>query len=313
VQGILEPAEPFPITVGNEQFGTVRVPTLSNLNFRNTQGFRGTLGVPLREGSIEGNFLIFQPTTDRDIADDIPDEPPPFEERFAVVTSTYTNGELGTNLFRYDRSYMSEFSSNLWGSGINYVMDPYVPGEGLKLRPLFGFRFLSIRESLLQVGEFDQEGAIVDAGGDPIRTTIDTYSRNYVYAPQIGARLELVHRWFTLGVEPKVAFGVNTYRSKTLVDELRYDGDPTRTTSVRGTRFTPVGALALYARVNVNQRLSLFMQYDLMMAANIARPFKNIYYNDEGPDAPLAGIVAQDGFTEVEYQGISVGGEIRWK
>lgn len=313
VQGVVDPTIPFDVTVNTQPYGTAKVATLTPVSLRDTQGLRATMGIPLTIGSIEANIFSFAESRDTVTPWGLPTGVPPLGNRFAIVTSTYVNGELGTNLFRYDRSFQAKFMSDVWGAEVNYIMNPKVPGEGLKLQPMIGFRHLNLRERLTQVGEFDQEGFLPEGGGDPLRTTIDSISRDYIYAPQLGIRLELVHQWFTVGFEPKVALGVNTYKANVMVDQLRSFGDPARFTEVSGNEFSPIGAFALYGRLRVSSTFSLYAQYDLLVAGGIARPHNTIYYNDEGLSAPLPGIVAQKRFDRVTFEGISIGGELRWK
>ncbi len=309
ILGIPDPRIPFPVTVSGTPTGLAQVADLSGVSLRDTPGIRGTVGLPLRVGTIEANIFAFGESRDTIVPGGLPSPVPPFGEEFAIVTSTLTDGKIGTNTFRYDRSFEAKFTSDLWGTEANYIFDPYMPGEGWKVRPLVGFRYLKIHERLTQVGEFDDLGRLLT----PLRGIIDSDASNAVYAPQLGLRLEMVHRWFTVGVEPKIGFGVNSYKASVGTDNIRFEGDPFVTTKDSGTKFSPVGELDVYARVHVSDHFSLYVSYQMMIAGNITRPHDNILYDDGGVGASDVGIVLNTAYDNMLYQGISLGGEIRFR
>ena len=309
VQGVVDPREPFVVTVGTQQDGVAHVEDLGDLYLRDNQGLRVTVGIPFTTGSIEANAFSFQSGTDS--LERIIDPPPTgtLLQEF-VATSTFLNGQQSQNLFLYDQSFRADFESDLWGAEVNYLADPLVPGEGFKIRPLVGFHYWHIEERLTQVGVFDQNGYLVDS---PLVSTIDSQAGNRIYAPQLGLRMELVHKWFTIGFEPKIAFGVNVFDAQVLADQIRGFDDPTVVTKERGEKFAPVGDFEVNGRIHVTDALSFFLSYHITVASGITRPQYNIYYNDFGTDAARTGIVVNPAFDHMIMQGLSVGGEFRFR
>ena len=135
---------------------------------------------------------------------------------------------------------------------------------------------------------------------------------NRIYAPQIGMRFEWVDQWFTLGVEPKVAFGVNQYDATVRTDRLRSAGDPTVITSANGNHFTPVGDFSFYGKIHLRDNLSVFVSYQVMVASGMSRPADNSFYNDNGSTQPAA-IVVDPSFKSMFWQGLTVGGEVKFR
>lgn len=310
VEGVIDPREPFPINIGGVPVGTARVANLDEIGLNNRNGIEGKIGIPLTFGTIEGSIFALEKKSEEIVATDLPSEPAPGLQHFVAI-STLTNGEIGRNLFLFDRSFRTTFTAQLWGTEGNFVWDPYVAGEGLKFQPLVGFRYLNHMERLRVNGVFDQFGALPE---DLIlNSQIESTTRNHIYAPQIGLRTELVHRWFTVGVEPKISFGVNNYEAIVRTEEIITPGEAPRTTVEDGFAFSPIGSLDVYGRIHVHENFSIFVEYDLMIGAKFARPHDSILYNDLGVGAGMPGIVADVGFENVLYSGIAIGGEFRFK
>ncbi len=129
---------------------------------------------------------------------------------------------------------------------------------------------------------------------------------------QVGARLELVHRWFTVGVEPKIGLNFNSYRARVSTDNLRQAADPRVETEEDGTIFSPVAELRAYLRVNVTKNFSVFGGYDWFYMSNVTRPYDNIYYNDNGLAQP-PGIVVDTKHRDLMIHGLMVGGELHFR
>ncbi len=307
IQGVKDPREPFPVTIGTTLGGFAHVESLSGLNLRDNQGIRATVGVALNGGTIEGSIFSFAEGR-TGMKEDLPKPEDKVGRTLLeyIATSTLTNGEIGHNLFLYDKSFSAYFTSDFWGAEAILVTDPLVPGPGIKLRSIFGFRFYSLEERLVQRGEFDQNGFLID----PLVSTIDSDAKNRIYAPQIGLRLEYVHPLFTVGVEPKMVFGINVYKTRVLTDKLRGFEDPTFMTEREGTKFAPIGDFEVNGRLNLSRNFSLFVSYHILVAAGITRPQNNIYYDDYGPEAPKPGIIVKPAFDNMVIQGLSVGGEL---
>lgn len=315
VGGVVDPSKPFQTTIAG-QSATARVPTTDRLHFRDVQGIRGTIGLPTTIGSFEANFMSFQ-RENADYSQIVPPGPvlnP--SAQIQLATTTLTNGKvndiindtvIGTNIFLYDKAFQVFQTTALFGGEANWVGKSNYE-EGLVTRPLAGFRYLDVHESLGQRGTFDQLGALSPA----LVSFIDSDANNRVYAPQIGARFEYVTPWLTLGFEPKVAFGVNKYKASVSTFHLRSQADPYVGTDESGTRFSPIGDFSVYSKIHVKDNFTVNVGYQIMVAGGISRPANNIYYNDNGPNNPAA-IVVDPSFRRMVWQGLTVGGELKFR
>ena len=309
----VDPRVPFQVTnTGGQLAGVARVASTGDLQYPDGSGIRGTFGIPLIGGVLEGNIFYFDQVEDRSFVDRLGDQsannplnpltPPQF-----IATSTLSNGQLGNNLLFYDDSFSTTTAAELWGSEINYVFDAYLPEPMFQLRPIIGFRYLSLNEELHQVGVFDQQDLLVT----PLVSQISSYSENSIYAPQIGLRGELVSRWLTLGIEPKLAAGINVYETSVVTQALRSPGDPITKTTASGEEFSVVGELNLYARIHIRQNFALTVGYQATFMDQVARPASSILYNDNGSNADPA-IVTNPSLERFDFGGINVSGELRF-
>lgn len=310
VAGQPEPRERFNVTVAGQLLGTARVPTLDAVDLGHRNGIRSTLGLPLPpgRGGFEATIFWMQDKEERTEEFDIgpPDfgttDPPEF-----IVTSTFTNGAPGTNLFVYDQFYRTKFSSDLRGGELNWVADPYAAGTGLQIRPLIGFRYLKINEQLVQTGSFDQQQQLAV----PLVSVITSQSDNMVYAPQVGLRMEFVHPRFALGIEPKIGVGINQIENNVTTERLRSQGDPTIRSSDEGEEISAVGEISFYARAAVTEHMTVNFGYSFLFVDQVSRGHNSIFYNDNGPLADAA-IVARQSAELMYYQGINLGAEFRY-
>jgi hypothetical protein len=305
----LNPRRPFRVSSGNALLGEARVLSTTRLELDNLDGIRATLGIPLVSGTIEGSIYAFEDSHTTDGVFSGLGEPAPGNvvvlPQF-IANTTLTNGVQGTNAFLYDSSYRMAFRNRVWGSDINYVLEAYDPNPGLQLRPLIGIRYYDQSENFTQIGVFDDDGQIPELSSE-----IHSDSTNHVYLAQIGLRAELVSRWLTVGLEPKVGLGVNDYESSVSTIRLRSQGDPAVRTEDSGARIAPFGELALYSRIHISENFSISVGYTVVIIDNITRPHSSILYNDNGPSNP-AGFVVAPSFDTMYYQGINVGGELRF-
>jgi hypothetical protein len=306
VAGVVDPSKPFQATIDGQP-ATVQIPTTGALHFRNVQGFRGTVGLSTTAGSLEGNYFVFNRAQSSQFLGVLPAPVLAPETQLQYATSTLLNGQPSNNLFLYDSSFQVSQNTQMFGAEANWVAkSPYE--QGLVVRPMAGFRFIDFHERLFQRGTFDQQGLL----DPPLVSDIDSDANNRVYAPQIGLRLEIVNHWLTVGFEPKVAFGVNTYDAMVRTDHLRSSGDPAVKTTESGNKFAPIGDFSLYGKLHLRDNFSIFGSYQIMVASGISRPANNIYYNDNGSANPAA-IVVDAGFQRMVWQGFSIGGEWRFR
>ena len=306
VAGVVDPSKPFQATVAGQP-ATAQVPTTSGLHFRNVQGFRGTIGLNTNAGALEANYFTFSRASSSQFLAVAPAPVLAPETQVQYATSTLINGQPSNNVFLYDSAFQMTQNTQMFGAEANWVAkSPYE--EGFIARPMAGFRFIDFHERLFQRGTFNQQGAL----DPPLISDIDSDANNRIYAPQLGLRLEMVHRWMTVGFEPKVAFGVNNYDASVRTNHLRSFGDPAVQTSQRGSHFAPIGDFSVYGKLNLRDNFSLFGSYQIMVATGISRPGNNILYNDNGSANPAA-IVADPGFRQMVWQGFTIGGELRFR
>ncbi len=307
----LTPAEPFDITINQQFAGEARVATTTSLRLRNNNGLRGSIGIPVVGGTLEGSIFTFERAADVEFITDLGAPAPGNAIGIPqyIATSTLTSGVVGTNLFLYDAFYGQRMKSNFWGTEANFVLDSYDPRSEFQIRPSIGFRYASSDEAHTQIGVFDQFQQLAV----PIVSVIASQADNDVLAPQIGARFEYVHRWFTLGVEPKIGLGWNNYDTRLRVERLRALNDDTVITSDSGTKLAATGELNLFGKIHVSQNLSVTVGYQFMFIDNIVRAHDSIYYNDNGPSPAFqADVRTRPSFGLMYWQGINVGGELRF-
>lgn len=283
--------------------GIVRVPTTEPLSFNDKNGIRGTIGVPLTFGEIEFSAFMLEQASDKVIPANTQ------TPGFFIGTSTFGDGALSRVVRLYDRDFRASFTSDVWGGEANIIVNTAPPGEGFKLQPLFGGRYLSLQEQLTQVGSFNAAGTIA-----PFSSTIDSDNINNLYGMNLGFQAELVHRWFTIGARPKVMLGANTWRARVTTERFTGPADPRRSLQLDGTDFAVLGELQVYGKIHVNESLTLFASYNLMMAANVIRPHKSIRYNvNTVLGVPVSSAFApKEVFEELTVQGLTVGCEFRF-
>lgn len=315
VLGQVNPTVPFQVTnTGGVLAGEARVPTTTNIDLNETQGIRGTLGIPIAGGTIEASIFHMEEVVDGEFIDDLgdPGTGDPLDLPQFVATSTFsgtpgTTPVLGNNLFIYDDSYRSELAAELWGSELNYVFEPYLPESWLQIRPIVGFRYADYDEDFRQVGVFDQQ----DNLATPLVSRINSRTENRVYVPQIGLRAELTSRWLTIGVEPKFGVGVNVFQDFVSTQSLRSPGDPFTPSTESGEKIAATGELSVYARVHFRQNFTVGVGYSITFIDNISRAHNSIFYNDNGQAEPPA-IVVDPQFELMDYGGLNVYGEMRF-
>lgn len=289
-----------------QQLGTARVPTLNDIGLDANNGIRLVYGMPLTVGELEFSGFIMEQASDHWEAPELPSVGAPFAT--LIATPVLTNGTVQNQVLLYDTAYKVDYTSEFYGAQAEVVFDGFgLPGEGLHLRPTIGGRYLNFRESMSQVGVSSAFGTVT-----PLVTTIDSDTNNHLYGTVLGARLELVHRWFTVGIEPKIGLNLNSYSASVATNNLRQEADPYVKTKEDGTIFSPVAELRAYLRVNVTENFSVFGGYDWFYIGNATRPYDNIYYNDNGLSQPPA-IVVDTKHRDLMIHGLMVGGELRFR
>ena len=273
------------------------VTNIGEVSLKNTSGLRGTLGMPLGAGELEAQVWSLMK------ADQTINQATAYAQGNLVGTSVLLNGVNTNRIITYDTSFEALYETVMMGSEINYIWEDKRPYYGAHLRPILGIKYVRFDELLRQVG-------VDNSTGTTRTTTIETKGNNDIFGPQIGARAELVHEWFTLGVEPKFAFSFNRYKAQLKTDQLYDIADTPSNTDIERSVWAPMFTLAAYAKVNINHRFFLYVGYDLLWNGGISRPYDNIQYNDDASNTSR--FLPTRDVTDVITQGLSVGGEFRF-
>ncbi len=335
---------PFAVSSGGTDIGIATVPALDLIELKNVNGMRGTVGVMFsggglefdvwglkeNEGSMSMSGLGAQGFGPSDGGSTEEGGGVPLDPVFAA-TSTLLNGQPANNNFLYDHSFDARYVQDVWGTGVNYIANDSDVGEGFKILPMVGFRYLEVTEGLFQTGVFNggfdgevdfgedlNSNGMMDVGEDingdglldlGLVSVINSRVNNEIFAPQIGVRMQLQHKWFTLGFEPKMALGVNRYEMEVETNRLRSFGDPRTRESARSARFAQVFDFRFSLKLFPSDDIEFFLAYDVTVASGVSRAHDNVYYNDNGQSEPPA-IGVDPGFETLWWQGLTVGGQI---
>lgn len=316
----LDPRDPNNVPVtdqGGTNVGLGVVPTLDDFQLSGKNGFRGTFGVPFGQGTFEANAFVFQTSSIRldltDVIGTIVDPTDPFSLPAFVAQPVLVLGAPSNSNIVYDDSYQAVLKTSVWGTEANYIFAAPNAGAGdmITISPLVGFRYFNFRESLNQTGdyEFTNDGGVTFS---TVTRRIDSSTINNSYGPQIGLRTELTISRLTVGAEPKVMVGLNSYKASLFTQNILNPDDliePDVNIHDKETKFGPLADLKVYSRIAVSQNLQVFTSYNLVWAGMLTRPYDNIVYNS------VAGVgdFQQDvQTTNTILQGLSVGAEFRY-
>lgn len=314
-----DPRQPF-VRADVDGFGTLsgKEVDLSSIGANGANGIRGTYGVDFVSGSLETTFFGMEndiSSVSYGIQDLLGPDNGSVDE-ISILTSL--NGEITGAGRNFNQKFSVLYSTQAWGAESNFVINTerlffrtYYGAGGLQIRPLVGFRYLKIDEGMSIKGGFETLNTT------PVvpffETTIDTVTRNKLYVPQAGIRMEFVHPWFTISAEPKVGFGVNNYNGSVLTDQFLGPADPTHVTQISNTRFSPTFEFGVNARFHLNQYFTVNVGYNFLWANHIARAGNITYYNvDPSNTTTGLSLQAQDSLASYKLHGLVIGGEISW-
>jgi len=190
----------------------------------------------------------------------------------------------------------------MWGAEASFLSAPYFPGEGIGWQWLGGFRYLNYEEDFRHTGTFNN-------GGQALTTTTRVASNtvNNMFGPEVGGRLSVKHRKFTLSATPRIAFALNNVDSETSFNDAI-------TAAQKETEFTPIVQVDFRGEFHVTPNMSLFAGYDLLWMYRVTRPFDNIVY-DSTPGAAgsfTTNITQEIDFESFYARGFSVGAVFRY-
>lgn len=292
-------------------------PSLDGVKGIHNNGIRGTWGFNFDPFSVEASVFALQTAK----ATVLPGNLPVVQETdflgntinrgLFVVQGVLVNGvPTADSYLIYDKSYSASVHTGIWGADGKIVLASYDTGGPMTVQPLLGVRFLNFNERLDQSGVFSTP-ELVTGTGDPVQRRINAATQNYLYGPQMGVRAELPSKWITLGVQPTMMFGVNSYRATLTTQQIADANEAQQYERIVKTTFGPVFDMQVYARGRLTDYLSVFVAYNLIWAGSITRPADNIVYNVTATRNP-SDFFQSVHFSDLVIQGVSVGGEVRW-
>lgn len=322
VAGVGDPRDLFPVTDGfGNILGAATVPSTRNLELDGNNGFRGTIGLELyRGGAIEFGGFVLQKAYSADgdlglfnsVIAFFPTpginnpNPAPVTLPRLIATSTLVNGQVGSNLETYNKSYQAVYTSQVASAEASAVFD-YFDGNFITIKGVAGFRYIRLVESLEQAGTFTDTILNQD-----LVSEIDSYTTNNIYGGMVGFRSEMNVSRLTIGVQPRFGLAGNTVNAVVRTNNFRSLADGEHITSEGKTLLSPVFDLGVYARFAVTKHFSLNVGYNLLWLGAITRPEDNIYYNSNGsfPTPPDIHVNLQKHTLRID--GVSAGGEFRF-
>ncbi|MDZ4688348.1 MAG: BBP7 family outer membrane beta-barrel protein [Planctomycetaceae bacterium] len=338
----------FPLTdpaTGNQV--NVVQPSLTRVLVNENNGVRATFGLPVfNAGTFEASVFALQSSTTnvpipevRGIATlqnssletvdtngdgtfDALDFPVSINLVNSTAQAVLIDGELpvGDNfLLVNDLGYQASLKTSVWGAEANFLSQTFNPNDALSAMPFVGFRYFNFREDLRQSGQynFSTFDPLTGEPGPPIASErrIDATTNNNVFGPQIGLRGELRNKWFSLGVQPKVMMGLNSYKAELMTQGILRPAEAERVLYEKSNTFGVIGDLEVYSKIRFSDHVSLRVGYNFLWSGMITRPADNTVYNIQSATGglPATSAFIQDvKFSGAILQGLSVGGEIAY-
>lgn len=215
-------------------------------------------------------------------------------------------GPIGTRL-HFNEDFRLTYKAQTWGADINWSTMPVYETLGFKIRPLFGLKYLTIRE------QFDLYGVQTNFFGsvDPYITTLTSQAKSNLLGPQAAIRYELGGNAFTLTGQTGLAVMANHETVQIYGDNMRdplFSPDPTPSNpkpnyfrdSQSHTHISPIFMQDFYFKAKVFKALPIFndipifanadmlVGYNFVLVGNVARPTKVIDWRVDSPRVDLS-------------------------
>jgi hypothetical protein len=266
---------------GTVNTGEALFPNATMLGTKDIPGLRGTWGLDLNGADMEMSFFGMGQSSSSMVDDDI--------SAARVFVGLATPPELGTSLFPntavplltdgnispvadvnaliFSESFSQNLETQMWGSEIVFLTDSNAPGgAGASFQWLGGFRYVNVDESYGFVGK-----AVNDDASSVHSSTINNF-----YGPEVGARLALSSKYFSVSATPRVMFGINDNSAN--VSSV-IEGVTGTAYDYQNVDFGTITQINLAAEIHLSPAFSVFGGYDFMVLTGISKPFDNIYYN----------------------------------
>lgn len=289
-----------------------QVPSLDAVQQDDLNGIRGTLAIPFVNGTAEMDvwslqnfdFDIFrEPTTFT------PDGSAATTRPLIAVTSLTADGQVvPDSVILYSEGYAAEMQTSLMGTEFNWLSNAVTPNQKSTIQPLLGFRYIRLYDRLKISGQDIPDP--INAPGTILNHLIDSRARNDVFGPHFGLKSETnLGAGFTLGIEPKVLFGLNRIKNSVETQQIfSTTEDPVNETNTRN-RFAPALDLSIYAKWQATSQLSFRVGYDLLWAGGISRSFRNIRYDAASSPTETHNIGLNTDLEMLYVHGLVLGGE----
>lgn len=265
---------------GGTDVGSVLFPNATTLDNNDIPGARGTFGLDLNGADMELSFFGMQQATSSFFAQDL---------SAARTRAGLADVSLGTTAFPniavplltdgtpaaaadvfaliFSESFSANLSTQMWGSEIAFLTDSNAPGgAGASWQWLGGFRYVNVDEA------FGFQGTQVGGPTTLVRST----SINNFYGPEVGARMALTSKFFTLSATPRIMMGLNDNSSD--VSSI-IQGTAGAMHQQRQIDFGTVTQINLAAEVHFSPQFSIYGGYDFMVLTGTSKPFNNVIYN----------------------------------
>jgi hypothetical protein len=301
---------------GTVNTGDALFPNATMLGTKDIPGARGTWGLDLNGADMEMSFFGMGQSSSSMVDDDI--------SAARVFVGLATPPELGTSLFPntavplltdgnvspvadvnaliFSESFSQNLETQMWGSEIVFLTDSNAPGgAGASFQWLGGFRYVNVDESYGFVGK-----AVNIAASSVHSSTINNF-----YGPEVGARLALSSKYFSVSATPRVMFGINDNSAN--VSSV-IEGVTGTAYDYQNVDFGTITQINLAAEIHLSPAFSVFGGYDFMVLTGISKPFDNIYYNSvtDALGDRSADIGQQVELQNMVVNGFSVGAVFRY-
>jgi hypothetical protein len=301
---------------GTVNTGDALFPNATMLGTKDIPGVRGTWGLDLNGADMEMSFFGMGQSSSSMVDDDI--------SAARVFVGLATPPELGTSLFPntavplltdgnispvadvnaliFSESFSQNLETQMWGSEIVFLTDSNAPGgAGASFQWLGGFRYVNVDESYGFVGK-----AVNIAASSVHSSTINNF-----YGPEVGARLALSSKYFSVSATPRVMFGIND-NSASVSSVI--EGVNGTTHDYQNVDFGTITQINLAAEIHLSPAFSVFGGYDFMVLTGISKPFDNIHYNSvtDALGDRSADIGQQVELQNMVVNGFSVGAVFRY-
>lgn len=273
-------------------------PTLTGMRFNDNNGIRGTFGRDDSWGSFQLSFWgIEEASETQDFSDNFL-----FPGQYLTTTLKIDNN-LNNYALLSDVYHRVAYETSLWGTDTEFRVNVGQWHQGMNVQMIGGFNFTQLHETMSINTGFNNQGL-----NTLLESSIESNVMNNMFGPIIGMNADFETPWFTVGITPRAILSVNQIRYSIRGQDLAFAGDSGKVER-NDYELTPILNLAVYAKVKVNDSLSLYASLDGSWFSRIARSGNSINYNDNSSTA-RTDLGINRNLNSFTASGLSVGGEL---